>query len=429
MHSTITTTLSLVTLTALLIGCGESVESGSSSHKYYPTNSKRTGYFIDSGVRGLEYHGQYGSNGTTQTGGSFQYNYGEILEFAIGNIQLGKTIALSTITPKEIVSYENQEINTSIFAPQVNNRVRLLISLDADNNPANGIYIDAATREQAKNWSTPDFSLSESEFTTALNAATNNEISSIATNEEAQDHFASTLRCVYSGAYKGNWILSDGSNDGFVGIMIQSDGHIFALGDGQDTNGDGNFSEVIYSTGLHDMDSGTYYFDKTYHFDQDLGSIVGDNLTDIYGTGISQGYNQVFGSFIQNGREGKYSAFRVGEGKNVSLRYTGEGYLNNDGNADDPMTDPLLGLFSFDISRDGNITGMIHDARTNLEPSLAGQINFDTGDVNISIDSPDNYSLVGQIAFDGTISLQWNDVNGLKLGYIKGIGCELQTHQ
>jgi hypothetical protein len=222
--------------------------------------------------------------------------------------------------------------------------------------------------------------------------------------------------------------LPNQAKEGFVGVMIQSDGNIMALGDGQDTDGDGVYNDVIYSTGIHNMDTGSYDFNATYNFDVDAGRIIGTNRTDINGTGSSLGYNRVSGSFIQDGQRGNYTASRVGSGINTSYRYTGFGYANATTSQDNPSRDPLLGLFSFDIDRDGKIVGMIHDARTNDEPELLGTLNYNSGVVTIALESGLGHTLEGVISFNGSLHLTWYDANHQKLGYIDGIGCQLQSH-
>ena len=423
-------------ISTLFIGCGDEINKKTYATKVYPSYPKVSGQFIDSGVDGLEY--TIDLNATTLTpdagvnitssGGYFDYFYGEVLLFKIGNLEIGSTPALSTITPKDIVSFKNLDLNTSIYAPEVNNRIRLLMSLDSDNNPANGISIDKQTRQDAKKWNTPNYNLTESAFTNELNNATNNELTKIYTKKEAEIHFEQSLRCVYSGAYRGSWILPSGQKTGFVGVMIQADGNIVALGDGQDINGDGNFSDVLYAAGKHNMDNGTYSFNETYQFDADKGRIVSSNLA-IEGDGSSSGYNEVEGTFVQDGQAGEYSAYRVGEGINTSYRYTGYGYQNPYvfTESDD---DPILGLFTLDMETDGTATGLIHDARTNLEPSLVGTIDFATGRVELSLESGQGHTVSGTIDFNtNDLYLTWFDGTHKKLGYLKGIGCQLQIPQ
>ncbi len=427
-------TLLATLLTTFVVGCGDQINTKTYATKIHPTYPRVTGVFIDSGVKGLNYTVDINSTeesskiatNITGEGGSFEYFYGDILLFKVGQLEIGKAIALSTVTPKDIVAYKNLDLNTSIYSSEVNNRVRVLMSLDEDGAPENGISISAATRERAKSWSTPDYTLGEDAFTESFNKATNNELSKIFTKKEAENHFASSLRCVYSGAYRGSWILPDGAREGFVGVMIQSDGSIVALGDGQDVNGDGNYSEVIYASGIHNMDTGTYNFSETFHFDVELGRIVSSNLTNISGDGSSRGYDEVSGSFVQDGQKGEYTAYRVGAGINTAYRYTGSGLFNNTSNPDSEE-DPILGLFTFDIQKNGLVTGMIHDARTNEEPSLNGKINFETGDVNLTLNSGLGHTVSGNIDFTtSNLYLTWYDANGTKLGYLQGLGCQLQ---
>ena len=420
----------LLSLFIFLTGCGSEVQDLSLDTTPI-TGSPDTGIFVNS-VEGLEYTRTLAPVvQTTNNASAYSYRAGELINFHIGNLQIGEAIGLSIITPKDIVSYKNLDLNTSIYSSEVNNRVRLLMALDSDGIYSNGIQISQSRREEAQNWSSPDYALNEADFINSVTAATAGDVTLSVTKEEAEIHFAEALRCVYSGAYKGSWIMPSGAKEGFVGVMIQSSGHIVALGDGQDVNNDGDFSDVIYSTGDHNMDTGSYDFNATYHFDADQGRIVSSNLTNIEGKGTSLGYNKVSGSFIQDGNNGAYTASRVGEGSDTSYRYTGFGYLNQSTNSDDTSSDPILGLFTFDISADGNITGLIHDARTNEEPTLTGTVNFTTGDINMDLNSGEGHTVSGNIDFvnnSAKVYLQWYDANLSKLGYIDGVGCQLQPH-
>lgn len=419
----------LVSSLTFLSGCGSQVQDlGLDTAPI--TGAPNKGVFVNS-VEGLEYTRTIAPvPQTTDKGSHYAYRSGELINFHVGNLQIGDAIGLSIITPKDIVSYKNRELNTSIYSSEVNNRVRLLMALDSDGIYSNGIQISQASRDAAKNWSTPDYALNEADFNASVASATASQLTLNVTKAQAETQFSEALRCVYSGAYRGSWIMPSGAREGFVGVMIQSNGYIVALGDGQDVNNTGA-PDVIYSDGQHNMDTGVYDFSATYYFDVNQGRIVSANLTNISGIGTSQGYNRVSGSFIQDGVNGAYTANRVGEGLDTAYRYTGFGYLNTSGGADDPTSDPILGLFTFDISRDGNITGLIHDARTNEEPTLTGTVNFSDGNVSMNLNSGEGHTLSGTIDFvnnSTTVSLQWYDANLSKLGYINGVGCQLQPH-
>ncbi|WP_148059282.1 hypothetical protein [Sinobacterium caligoides] len=93
-------------------------------------------------------------NGFTNEKGEFEYLNNETITFSIGAIQLPSSRAKAVITPLDIVG--TQLINNTT----VLNIVRLLISLDQDDNPENGIQIDDQAHENAQGESV-DFSSSD----------------------------------------------------------------------------------------------------------------------------------------------------------------------------------------------------------------------------------------------------------------------------
>lgn len=409
-------TLFLVALVILLNGCGEG--SGNSKKEYrYSTDIKKRGHFIDSGVEGLSYSRLNGTNAITQEGGAYFYNYGDNVTFYVGGMKLGSAPALSVITPRELAAVDAQKVNLSIYDNRVMNRVRTLLSLDSDAKP--GIQISSETRTEAKNWKTPNFSLGENNFTQAFNNATNGDITTLPSLQEAKTHFETTLRCVYSGGYRGKWEMPNGERKGFVGVLIQADGNIVVLGDGQQIGELQN--GVIYASGTHSVDTLSYTFtNSTFYFDPTVGRIVGAALTNVSGEGKLVGFDRIVGSFTQAGQKGVYNAFRIGNGQTPAYRYSGYGRDINGG---------IIGIFTFDMNRDGSIVGMIHDARTNDEPELVGTVNFITGAVAIEVVSSLQTKLTGSVnfeQFDGNITLQWSDDNGTGLGTAQGIGCIIQ---
>lgn len=432
------TTLFIPLLTTgllLLNACGSPVQDKGKNP--LPTlGSPEKGIFLIS-VEGMQYTRTFTSiPQTTDKASSYTHRTGEIITFHIGNLEIGEVPGLSVVTPKDIVAYKNLDLNTSINSSEVNNRVRLLMSLDSDKVYTNGIQISQDSRDKAKTWSTPNYALNEADFVSEVASATGGELVIDVNKTQAQTHFEEALRCVYSGAYSGSWILPSGDREGFVGVMIQKDGFIVALGDGQDINKTGTVPDVIYSSGTHDMDNGVYSFNDTWYFDKTTGGVIGAPITDINGSGSSQGYNRVSGIFVQNGQNGAYSATRVGSGVDTAYRYTGYGRGNNGGSTNinydvnGTNTDPILGLFTFDISIKGNVTGLIHDARTDKEPSLSGRVDFVNNTIFMNLNSGNGHTLSGDINISnsGDLLIDWYDENNATLGYMEGIGCQLQPH-
>ena len=110
--------------------------SDSSNNTSSSTSSEiRTGVFIDGLVEGLAYQAASRA-GLTDDKGGFTYVEDEEVVFSIGDIILGAAIAKPIMTPLEILAGGNDQ-NSPVFI----NVIRLLQTLDYDNNPQNGIQI------------------------------------------------------------------------------------------------------------------------------------------------------------------------------------------------------------------------------------------------------------------------------------------------
>ena len=97
---------------------------------------------------------------TTDTDGTFSYQPNEMVTFSIGGTILGTTPGKAVITPVDLVPGATDETH-----PIVTNMARLLLTLDRDCNPANGILISKAVQEEMKGRNL-DFSADERTFET-----------------------------------------------------------------------------------------------------------------------------------------------------------------------------------------------------------------------------------------------------------------------
>jgi len=122
------TTVSVIAALTLFSGCG------SDSDDTTTETTTQTGYFIDAPVAGLTYQTASGLTGTTDEYGRFQYRENERVKFAIGKLDLGETTPPSDglVTPATLANGDTTLQTTML---------RLIQSLDEDNNPANGITI------------------------------------------------------------------------------------------------------------------------------------------------------------------------------------------------------------------------------------------------------------------------------------------------
>lgn len=131
-------------LTTGLVACGG---GGSSTGDTPPADqnppTENTGNFIDSPVGGLEYEAKpSGITGVTDDDGSFRYVDGDAVYFRVGNYLIGSADATSMISPKSI-GLTNEDA--------VANIARFLQTLDDDGILENGITINNAARETARN--------------------------------------------------------------------------------------------------------------------------------------------------------------------------------------------------------------------------------------------------------------------------------------
>jgi hypothetical protein len=120
--------LTMVTLFAVSCGGGGGGVSTSSATE--------EGVFVDAPVKGIEYTTSSGISGYTDENGTFRYREGDNVTFKIGNITLGTVKGASLVTPLDLVG------TTDVNNQNVKDIVALLLYLDDDNNPDNGITID-----------------------------------------------------------------------------------------------------------------------------------------------------------------------------------------------------------------------------------------------------------------------------------------------
>lgn len=137
----------LLTLSAsalLISACGGGGSDGANPDT---TPTASVGVFEDSPVAGLHYETATLS-GTTNASGEYEYLPTETITFSIGGIVLGSATGSKVITPLTLVAGATDATN-----PVVTNIVRLLLTLDSDGNPDNGISISLATATAAANQS------------------------------------------------------------------------------------------------------------------------------------------------------------------------------------------------------------------------------------------------------------------------------------
>lgn len=180
-------------VSTVLSACGG---GGSDSPDLPPVSgsANNIGVIIDSPVINIGYKTET-LEGTTNSSGEYEYAEGETVTFYIGDLTFETVEARSTITPFDLAGV------TDIDSSAVTNIIRLLQTLDKDNNPSNGITIDDAAKAVATQI---DFSLAESDFELAPevtflieNGGQDNLATGLVSAEDAKAHFLQQLSSAY----------------------------------------------------------------------------------------------------------------------------------------------------------------------------------------------------------------------------------------
>jgi hypothetical protein len=146
-----------------------------------------TGVFIDSTVEGLNYQTKTHS-GITNSRGEYRYEPGETVTFSVGGIVLGSAPATGVVTPLSLVPAAIDETDQ-----KVTNIVRLLLTIDSDGNPDNGITISREVAAAAANL-VVDFSVVDLSTDAGIISLLGMVPSrTLADESTAQSHFGETL--------------------------------------------------------------------------------------------------------------------------------------------------------------------------------------------------------------------------------------------
>lgn len=174
-----------VALLTILSGCG----GGSSSS----SSTSETGTVVDSNISGLEYEcrksdGSLDTNGTTDSGGRFQYNIGSNCTFKVGDLIIGNVAmaqADKIITPIDMMKA------TDMNDTNVTNLALFFQSLDEDGNASNGIQL-AHAKPLFAGASSFDFAGADENTTFSMVQGRFSGAKKV-TAIEAREHFQSTL--------------------------------------------------------------------------------------------------------------------------------------------------------------------------------------------------------------------------------------------
>jgi surface protein len=150
------------------------------------------GQLIDSAMEGIKYETNSGKTGNTNENGTFSYRETDkTITFKIGSLIIAKDFDLSKINndsiilPADIVGVDRN--NTS--NKKMINLLRVLQSLDNDNNPNNGIVID----DNTKGYLNEEINIIDADIS-KLETIVKNAQKTFKSQRKSREHYIQTLR-------------------------------------------------------------------------------------------------------------------------------------------------------------------------------------------------------------------------------------------
>jgi hypothetical protein len=270
-------------------------------------------------------------SGVTGADGKFQYVAGSPVTFKVGAVTIGSFTGQSFISPLLFPTS-----STSSVVDQIENRLRFLQMLDLDGNPDNGIEISEATRARADEWAQVDFTMAGTGLATALDtiradaASADGGAHAIPAAAAASDHFVRTVRCTYSGLYRGTY---SGADRGVFAIVTYAGGRMRGLG---------------YST----EDEEGFLLEKTsdllLSFTPDFQAGTGSNGATFSGEYVSP--SEIRGTWANGSDTGTFVGARSGGGDSAIYRISGFQF---------PVGTALV--MNFEINAANEVTGSVID--------------------------------------------------------------------
>lgn len=373
--------------TSMLLACSG---GGSGSSDTAPTAA--TGVFKDSNVSGLHYTTSSGQSGTTDASGHYSYMTGDTVTFSIGGVTLGSSVASGVVTPVDLVSGGSSSSSTVL------NIVRFLMMLDSNGNPDDGIAISADVQTAAGAWATLDFS-NQSFDTDVAPMITECQTADGGTHTlpsavTAQNHLEASLRCAYSGAFRGTF---SGSDSGTFGVIV----------DPQTGEVRGAAYSATYDSTTEAYGSGIVDYDQTMAF-----------ITGFVDTGATfQGQlttpNTMSGTWQDSSTSdhGSFSGNRIGGAAQASYRYTGLAYN------DDYSVGAVLAM---DVSG-GALTGVGYGVEDNEQFTFSGTLSGST----ITATASNGVEISGTFNSDDSFYGTWTNPADGDSGTFDGCGCTL----
>ena len=210
----------LMPIAALVIGvaaCDSATDSGPSTKtaaRSMPTGSATGVLMMDAPISGVSYAVSSGASGKTNDEGTFDFTYGDTIEFKIGGLILGNIPGAEIITPIALADGNENKLQ---------NLLVLLQTLDTDGDSSNGVTISddtaAALNASINLKSSPDTFADAAKLQDVLE--TSGIEGEIKTPEEAVDQFLTQGFNIFNAHI---WAGHDGSTATMLRVATDGSG-------------------------------------------------------------------------------------------------------------------------------------------------------------------------------------------------------------
>ncbi len=193
-------TLALAVSVAACSSGGDSSQPTNQPPPPPPIAAVQDGAFKDSNVLGLDFVSG-AQSGTTDAGGRYRCETGNTVSFSIGAVELGSMACTTLASPPALIGDGSLDNVESL------NMARLLLMLDGDVDPRNGIVISEMLQTMAESWPQIDFGAADFDAEVVIPIAdimsVEQRMAELPSASIARDHLQDTLSCAYSGAFIG----------------------------------------------------------------------------------------------------------------------------------------------------------------------------------------------------------------------------------
>ena len=384
-------TLVIIATLGALHGCGGGDDGGFVGVPPGEGPAGAVGVFKDSNVAGLNYTSGTAS-GVTGQDGTFNYVAGRDITFKVGGLTLGTAAGSAVMTPIDLVAGGSSSL------PAVQNMARLLMMLDADGDPDNGIVISAGLQTRAANWSQVNFADAGIDTTLQTLAAearsADGGVHTLPTAAAARTHIETSFRCALSGLFRGTFV---GAEQGRFGVILApNDGGLAGVG------------ALTNQLGSFDINP-----NQPLTIDRQASVTAKSDITGAMFTGQVRQPDSISGVWTRVGTTGgTFTGTRLLAKQDAVFRYSGF------------FSDPALpesGPVTFDVKATGEVTGvaygLIRDQLIDFTGTLTG------GSLNATAKNGAEIRATAQVVIGSLLQGTWLGTGAA--GTFSAVGCKL----